>query len=689
MPLTQTTWDQSPFVNALCPSGSVTGCVATAMAQIMKYWNFPPNGTGSHSYNEQTYGTQYVDFAATTYNWPAMVTAVAGPCPDIATLMYSCGVSVDMSYSPSGSGAYVISAQSPVINCAEYAFKTYFGYDPNTVLGIEYGNYTYQAFITILKNELDNSRPMQYAGYGQGGHTWVCDGYDVNDFFHMNWGWGGMYNSFFDLNALNPGSSTFNSNQQVIIGIQPEAFAPVADFSANYTATSCSGIVQFTDLSSHFPTSWLWDFGDGTTDTVRSPSHSYATSGTYTIKLIESNNQGTDSIIKTNYVSVNITPRPVASNVIICNSGATTLSATGTGTLRWYNSYSNGSVLNTGSVFTTPLLTTTTTYYVESALSTPPVYGGKPNNSGGGGYNTNASNYLIFDCYTTLTLISVDVYANSTGQRTIQLRDNAGTVIQSANVNITATGLNTVNLNFSVPVGTNLQLGLATSSVADLYRNNAGITYPYATTGLLSITNSSAGNSRYYYFYNWQITSSSCTSARTPVTVQVVRNALAGFSFNAVSRVVNFHNISLNSTGYLWNFGDGDTTTQSDPVHTYASDGSYNVSLTASNYCGQDVLTQSVDVIATGIESMNKESFFEVYPNPGNGVFNVKFLSADSKDILVNIFDIRGKMIYSDKISSLKKGDIISLDLSNFEKGIYHLELVTKSEVKNKIIILQ
>ena len=531
-PLIQTTWDQSPHVNALCPGGSVTGCVATAMAQIMKYWNFPPNGISSHSYNESTYGNLSVDFGATTYDWNAMPSADSGPCPSVATLMFSCGVSVDMTYSPTGSGAYVISSQSPVVNCAEYAFKTYFGYDPTTLQGLQYSNFTQTAFISMLKNELDNSRPLQYAGYdNSGGHTWVCDGYDINDFFHMNWGWGGSYNSYFDINVMNPGSYAFTNNQQVIIGIQPEAYAPIADFSANYSTSSCTGIVQFTDVSSHFPTSWRWDFGDGSTDTVRNPLHYYALSGTYTVKLFESNSHGQDSLVKTNYVSVNVTPAPVSIGVTICRSQSTTLNASGNGTINWFTSSSGGTLVNTGSVFVTPSLTNTVTYYIESALPSSAVYGGKPDNTGGGSYNTSSSNYLIFDCYSAVTLVSVDIYANSIGTRIIELRNSSGTVLQTANINITTTGLNTVTLNFSVPVGTNLQLGLSGTSVCDLYRNNAGVTFPYTTSGIISVTNSSAGNTRYYYFYNWQLTGSNCSSARTPVTVHVVQNSVSQFNF--------------------------------------------------------------------------------------------------------------------------------------------------------------
>jgi hypothetical protein len=228
-PLLQTLWDQSPNVNAQCPGGSVTGCVATAMAQVMKYHDHPVNGEGFHSYNAPNYGTLSANFAGTTYAWANMPNVVSGPNAAVATLMYHCGVSVDMQYSPQVSNAYVLSSQSPIQNCAEYALKTYFGYS-TTMQGVLRDNYGQSQWIDLLKGELDAGRPVIYAGFGSGGgHCFVCDGYDNNDYFHFNWGWGGQVNGYFIVDALDPGSTGtgggaggYNSGQQALIGIQPE-----------------------------------------------------------------------------------------------------------------------------------------------------------------------------------------------------------------------------------------------------------------------------------------------------------------------------------------------------------------------------------------------------------------------------------------------------------------------------------
>lgn len=237
-PLVNLGWDQSPNYNADCPfdpqynDRTVTGCVATAMAMIMKFWEYPAQGSGFHSFNSQNYGTLSANFGNTSYDWSAMPAQLTSANAELAKLMYQCGVSVEMSYGvgqTGGSAAYVVNAASPILHCSEYAYKTYFGYDASSVSGILRQNYSDQQWVNLMKTELDEGRPMQYAGIGSGGgHTWVCDGYDNNDMFHMNWGWSNQNDGYFFLNSLNPsnlgtggGSGGFNSTQQVIVGIKP------------------------------------------------------------------------------------------------------------------------------------------------------------------------------------------------------------------------------------------------------------------------------------------------------------------------------------------------------------------------------------------------------------------------------------------------------------------------------------
>ncbi len=251
-PLIQTKWDQSPYYNALCPGGSVTGCVATAMAQIMKFWNYPATGSGFHSYNHSTYGTLSANFGSTTYQWNSMPNSVNSSNTALATLMYQVGVSIDMNYSPQSSSAWVIENSPMPQACSEYALKNYFGYK-NTLQGVERKNYTTTQWLDLLKTELNAGRPILYAGFGTGGgHCFVADGYDNNNFIHFNWGWGGDYDNFFQIDALNPqgtgtggGSGGYNSNHQAVIGIEPPIGAQTFNMALYKNVTPSATTINY------------------------------------------------------------------------------------------------------------------------------------------------------------------------------------------------------------------------------------------------------------------------------------------------------------------------------------------------------------------------------------------------------------------------------------------------------------
>lgn len=235
-PMLSTTWNQGTYYNIYTPGTGPTktpvGCVATAMAQIMKYWDAPTTGTGSYSYNHSTYGTQSADFGATTYQWGLMPNSLNASSSQaaknaVSLIGYHCAVSVRMDFAPDGSGSQVL-AWSSSSRCAENAFKNNFGYK-TTIDGLYRDDYNDADWNALLMNELDNSRPILYAGFGSaGGHAFVFDGYDDNGLYHINWGWGGMSNGYFTVDNLAPsalgiggGGGNFNNNQQALIKIEP------------------------------------------------------------------------------------------------------------------------------------------------------------------------------------------------------------------------------------------------------------------------------------------------------------------------------------------------------------------------------------------------------------------------------------------------------------------------------------
>ena len=223
-PLLTEMWEQGCLYNNLCPTmGKVpcghaeVGCVAVAMGQIMHYWRYPETGWGSHSYNNTGIPLS-ADFGNTIYDWEHMPDSLTDNSSEaeieaVATLLFHCGVSVDMKYTANGSGA-----DSGVV---PDALIRYFNYSRR--LHIEKRNdYNDGEWMSMLKACLNLQQPVFYGGKGdQGSHAFVCDGYDGNDLLHFNWGWG-RANGYFALGHLNPIGYNFSEKNFAILDINPE-----------------------------------------------------------------------------------------------------------------------------------------------------------------------------------------------------------------------------------------------------------------------------------------------------------------------------------------------------------------------------------------------------------------------------------------------------------------------------------
>ena len=267
--LCQTRWNQDSPYNLYAPEASggpgercYAGCVATAMSQVMKYWNHPLQGTGSHTYNSggwwgPHYYNLYANFGATTYDWDNMPVKITNSSPEeqidaIATLMYHCGVSVEMGFASDGSGAN--SEDVP------YAISTYFSYSNQAEL-LRRDNYQLSQWQNMLKESFDLGWPVYYSGYSDsGGHAFVCDGYDDNDLFHYNWGWGGSNDGWFVIDEIDYAGwagAIFNfvpDNVYDYMPLQPENLTvePSGDFdyAATLHWTNPTQNIHFNNLSS-------------------------------------------------------------------------------------------------------------------------------------------------------------------------------------------------------------------------------------------------------------------------------------------------------------------------------------------------------------------------------------------------------------------------------------------------------
>lgn len=257
-PLVKTRWNQDAPFNNDCPKivgkSCVTGCVATALAQILAYHKYPAKGTGykSYSWNNTTLS---FDYASTTFDWNNMLDVYTSSATEaqkaaVASLMYACGVGVEMDYTTSESGASDFSVPNAMVD--------YFGYDKG-IRFLDRQAYGISEWEEMIYDQLTNYGPVQYSGTSSdGGHSFVCDGYSSDGYFHINWGWGGMSDGYFLLTALDPGSqgiggssSGYNFNQSVIGNVKPAetgstmyATFTMTDFKITQTSVSKGSNVQ-------------------------------------------------------------------------------------------------------------------------------------------------------------------------------------------------------------------------------------------------------------------------------------------------------------------------------------------------------------------------------------------------------------------------------------------------------------
>jgi Zn-dependent metalloprotease len=353
---------------------------------------------------------------------------------------------------------------------------------------------------------------------------------------------------------------------------------PAANFKADVVVT-CNGQVKFADLTTGGVNSWLWNFGDGTTSAQQHPAHLYTVNGNYTVTLTSTNVFGSNTASKVAYVTVNRPIAPVVSNDSSCGPAAFTAMASSTDSIRWYDA--NGNTVYNGNPFQTGMLNTTTTFYAEETVTQPAFNAGPVSNAIGSGnnYNSNQTRALRFRVFKNCKLVSVQVYAQGDGYRTVQYRDSVGAVINEKTVFI-PDGASRITLNLDLIPGGAYELGLR--DTMNLYRNSTGAAYPYNdANGMVSIFgNNAPGSSTYYYFfYDWEVREQDCVSERTPVTftihpVPVVTATISHVSCNGLSDGEITASVSGSSPfNYTW------ATSVMQPGVTGLTAGSYDVSV--------------------------------------------------------------------------------------------------------------
>jgi len=655
-PLCTTTWNQDCYYNQLCPAATggpcnkvYAGCVATAMAQIMKFWNWPTTGTGSHTYTHPTYGSQTANFGTTTYAWTSMPNNLTSGSTTaqktaVATLIYHCAVAVDMDFDPNGSGAYSQDVPTALVN--------YFGYK-NTAQAKYQSSYTATNWENLLKAELDAGRPVQYSGSdaSYGGHAFVCDGYNASNYFHFNWGWSGYDNGYFAIGALNPTGYQFNSDNMAITGIEPTSSSTPSAWVMQNTgfSTASRGIDQISIVSP----SVVWAKAyDGVTPTNYIREFTKTTNGgtTWTPGTITFTGS-------TSYGCANI----CALSDQIAYACMFPISGTG------------GCIVKTTDGGTTWTKQTTATFtsswanFVHFFNSNEGVAMGDPTATDGD-----------FAIYTTTnggsnwTQVPAANIPNATGTEagivnfydavgnTIWFGTGVGNIYKSTDKGLnwtkTATG---VGANQAYPVFKNASIGLMVLA-ADPYTIRKTIDGGSTWTTLTPTG----------YFVKYPHLDFIPGTASTWVDVSSGPNLGSSYSTNDCG---NFQNIDTGSVQY--------TTVKFYDINTGWA-GGFNTSSTSGGiYKWQNT------IVVGDKEISEKKQLINIYPNPSNDIINVEFSMFESEKAEVTVYNFVGEKVMS-QVFDPTFDNVLQINLLGNAPGIYLVNVSTRNEFVTKRVML-
>jgi PKD repeat protein len=480
--------------------------------------------------------------------------------------------------------------------------------------------------------------------------------------------------------AATQGSSSSRTDQVENFDLPPicqtVTAAPEADFDVTIIS-DCFGLFEFSDNSTNVPQSWEWDLGDGTIISGSSIeelniSHQYAGEGTYTVTLTVTNTLGSD--VATADVTVEFPEPPVLDAADAACEGQTTI-LTGTtdeGTINWFQ---DGVYVGQGTTFETPEINGTTVFEAQTTLGGPPANGGPVDNSfATGGYHGGGFNgRIIFEAFKPFILRTVWVDAEYAGDRTINLYDDNFDVVNSVTV-FMEQGEQTLTLDLEIPTPGLYSIG---NSGMDLFRNDDGAEYPYEVGDIAVMTGSSATTdpqAYYYYLYNWFVEELACTSELVSVEVTTIPSPTAGFDANVDGAEVTFTETADGETTYLWEFGDGETSTDPNPTHLYTADGTYTVTLTVSNGDCEDVSTLDVQIVSVGTTDIPQLQDFTLSPNPGTGQFTLNINLNQASDVRIQVLDVLGRVVWTQERS--KENIIIEdIDLAQSAAGTYFVSI--------------
>lgn len=721
-PLIEARWGQGENWNKFCPADetgqrALVGCVAVAMGQLMKKWNWPERGMGENSYipsNYPEYGVLSASFD-TAYQWNDMPALYATDAT--ALLLYHAGVATFMNYGPNESGANT-SVYAP------QALKDNFRYFKGMQVR-EKDRYSEEDWFSLLRQELINDRPVIYFGSnpdGGTGHAFNIDGFHSQDYFHFNWGWNGAGNGYFRLENMAAGGGNFTKGQAAIVWIQPETI-PMHDRPGSFQTLPGDGYVQliWDDLSindfSHYNifrngqkigTSVTNRFVD--TNLQNGQSYRYHLTATY-VGANEGESKPTEILVATPSSQMTLPAvfsfeiHPSNWELKNTNSGfrwgsATELQIPGNeGSLVSIRSDLAGSATQVSDYLTSPSLDLRNKPHV--AVSLDYVFKQKPGvdklflmyrrfEDGSwypiselestGEWSDWQTVYFYFPEEAKNGIIQLGIYYNDFN------RQGFGAAIDNIKIWVIETPP-TPAYTVDDPQACQLQeLTFQSESLGEIYSwlwdFGEGAEPRYATD---------PGPHRVHYLSGGSKTTSLLLNHLDllvkPAQVQVTLAPIAGFESTTSGLLAEFEDTSKNGTYYWWDFGDGKTSTEKNPQNKYKEFEKYTVTQVIYNdQCEPDTARMVLDFrINSAVTEESFEFGIECFPNPAKQLLNIHFLNPEAINTQLEIINLQGKTCIREEIGS---SDATAIDVSNLPAGLYFL-LIRKGNHRfsQKIII--
>jgi len=545
-----------------------------------------------------------------------------------------------------------------------------------------------------------------FPNYGLGGGQYNCSPVEQG----ISSGYTDIYDESLDGMWINIPPTACNGNYWIVAQVDPNNNFLESNENNNWTAVpitltkqlpSGSAVAAVTlsadkylcnaetvTLTTSPATTYLWSTGETT------QSITVSDSGSYTVQTTSICGNATSPVIEIERNIIELTDVIADTS---CQAREMILTANGTGTITWYDEPTGGNLLATGNTLTTPLLNATTTYYaaMENVVSSD-VQFTQPQDHAGGNFSGNTYNgYIEFDALQPFNLKSVKVYTDIAGTRIIELRNSGGTVLQSATVYIPV-DTSRVTLNFSVPVGTALQLGTNEASNQTnfgyesprLRRSDSGVSYPYVLPGVLSLNDSPYGTAYYYYFYDWEVDMSvTCTSPRVAVTALL--DSLPLVSISGLDTLYELHTGAVTLTGNPAGgtfAGPGVTGNTFDPMAAGVG-GPYTITYTYSDLssgCSNFSTTfVSIYEIPTAIKNHRSENIVNVYPNPSSSNINIEIVNETTGKVDLKIYSAIGELVFEKAIQLNKGKNIQQVNIASFAPGLYFGELKSGNTTSN------